>query len=100
MYSCDLTWAAEFVRAMTPDSVAGVRRQANARHQVISCVTKASACHHILHANHWHRLLEILAIIGVKCNITTFNDVYRLIVNMLYCGRISFNGFKHADINR
>ena len=34
----------------------------------------------------------------VKCNITTFNYVCRFIVNMFYCDRILFNGFKHAAI--
>ena len=38
-------------------------------------VTRASACHHTLNDNHWHRLLEIPAMIGVKSNITTFNYV-------------------------
>ena len=33
---------------------------------IISCVTKAPACHHILHVNHWHCLWEIPPIIGVK----------------------------------
>ena len=51
--------------------------------QVISCVTKASVCRYILNANHWHRLWEVPAIIGVvKSNIKTFNYVCRFIVNM------------------
>ena len=58
------------------------------RRQINSCVTKASACHHTLQANHWHRLWEILGIIGVKNNIRNFNYVCKLIVNMFYCGRI------------
>ena len=66
--------------------------------QEISCVTRASACHHALNGNHWHRLLEIPAIIGVKSNITTFNYVCRFCVNMFYCGRNRFNEFKHADM--
>ena len=69
-----------------------------ARCQVISCVTKASACHHTRHANHRHRSYEFLAIIGIKDNIKTFNYVCRLIVNMFYCGGILFHDFKHADI--
>ena len=53
---------------------------------------------YLLNANHWHRLWEIPAITGVKSNITTFNYISRLIVNIFYCSRIIFNGFKHADI--
>ena len=49
--------------------------------QVISCVTKVSACHHTLHANHWHRLWKIPLIIAVKCNVTTFIKVLRFVVN-------------------
>ena len=37
-----------------------------ARRQVISCVTKASACHHTLHANHWHCLRKIPPMIADK----------------------------------
>ena len=36
------------------------------RRQVISCVTKASACHHTLHGNHWRCLWKIPPIIAVK----------------------------------
>ena len=56
--------------------------------QIISCVTKASACHRTLHPNHWHRLWEILAIIDVKSIIVTFKYVCRFIANMLDCGGI------------
>ena len=69
-----------------------------ARCQEISCVTRASACHHTLNGNHWHRLLEILAIIGVTSNITTLNYVCKFFVNMFYCGRNRKNEFKHADM--
>ena len=62
--------------------------------QEISC----SACHHTLSGNHWHRLLKIPAIIGVKSNITTFNYVCRFCVNMCYSGRNRFNEFNHADM--
>ena len=48
-----------------------------ARCQEISCVTRASACHHTLNDKHWHRLLETPAIFGVKSNITIFNYVCR-----------------------
>ena len=69
-----------------------------ARCQDISCVTGANACHHALNDNHWHRLLEIPAIIGVKSNITIFNNVCIFFVNKFYCGRNRFNEFKHADM--
>ena len=67
-------------------------------HKEISCVTRAIACHHTLNVNHWHRLLEIPAIIGVTSNITTFNYVCRFFVNMFYCGRNRKNEFKHAGM--
>ena len=54
------------------------------RCQVISCATKASACHHTLNVDHWHRLWEIPANTGVKSNIATFNRISRFILNMLY----------------
>ena len=69
-----------------------------ARRQVISCVTKASACHHTLHANHWHCLWKFPPIIAVKSNVTTFIQVLIFVVNMFYCGRVAFIVFKHADI--
>ena len=72
----------------------GLNKATYARCQEISCVTRASA----LNDNHWHRLLEIPAIIGVKSNITIFNYVCRFFVNMFYCGRNRFNEFKHADM--
>ena len=68
------------------------------RHPVISCVTKASACHHTLHANHWHCLWNISPIIAVKTNVTTSIKVLRFVVNLFYCGRVAFTVFKHADI--
>ena len=66
--------------------------------QVIPCVTKVSACHHTLHANHWHCLWKIPPIIAVKSKVTTFIQVLRFIVNMFYCGRAAFTVFKHIDI--
>ena len=60
------------------------------RRQVITCVTKASACHYTLYANHWHPLREIPPIIGVKSNIITVNQVRKFIVNMIYYGRFIF----------
>ena len=45
-------------------------------------------CRHTLNGNHWHRLLEIPAIIGVKNNITTFNHVCRFFVNMFFAVEI------------
>ena len=51
-------------------------------------VIRASTCHHTLNGNHWHRLLEIPATIGVTSNITTFN----------YVCRFTVNEFKHADM--
>ena len=54
-----------------------------ARCQEMSCVTRASACHHTLNDKHWHRLLEIPAIFGVKSNITIFNYVCRFFVNII-----------------
>ena len=65
--------------------------------QVISCLTKAIACHHTSNANQWHRLWGIPATIDVIGNITTFNNIYRFIVNMFYCGRIPFHEFEHID---
>ena len=59
---------------------------------------KASACHHVLHTNHWHYLWKIPPIIAVKSNVSTFIQVFRLIANMFYCGRVAFTVFKHADI--
>ena len=44
----------------------GLNQYTYARCQVISCATKATACHHTLNANHWHRLWEIPAITGAK----------------------------------
>ena len=60
----------------------GLNYATYARCQVMSCVTKVGVCHHSLHANHRHHSYEILAVTGVKCNITTFNNVCRLIVNI------------------
>ena len=77
---------------------AGLIRLAYARRQVIWCVTKASACHYTLHANHWHCLWKISPIIAVKSFVTTSIQVLRFVVNMFYCGRIAFTVFKHADI--
>ena len=65
--------------------------------QVISCLTKAIACHHTSNANQWHRLWGIPATIDIIGNITTFNNVYRFIVNMFYCGRIPFHEFELID---
>ena len=65
--------------------------------QVISCVTKASACHHTLHANHCHYLWKIPPIIAVKSNVTTFIQILRFVVNMFYHGRVDFTVFKHAE---
>ena len=61
-------------------------------------VTKGSASHNTLNANHWHNLLEIPSIIGVKSNITTFTYVCRFFVNMFYCGRIIVDGFEPVDV--
>ena len=61
-------------------------------------VAKVSAYHHTLNANHCLYLWEILAIIGVKSNITTFSYFCRFIVNMFYCGRILLSRFNPADI--
>ena len=69
-----------------------------ARCQVISCVTKASACHHTLHANHWHCLWKIPPIVAVKSNVTTSIQVLRFVVNMFYCGMVASTVFKYADI--
>ena len=69
-----------------------------ARRQVISCVTKASACHHIIHANHRHCLWKIPLIIAIQSNVTTFIKVLRFVVNMFYCGWVTFTVFKQADI--
>ena len=63
-----------------------------------SCVLRRLACHHTLHANHWHCLWIILATIGVKINITIINCVCRLTVNLFYCGRILFSDFKRTNI--
>ena len=41
---------------------------------------------------------EVETFLVLATLIATFNYVCRLIVNMFYCGRILFNGFKHADI--
>ena len=72
------------------------------RCQVMSCVsiTKASACHHILHGNHWHLLWEIPPIIVLKSNVTAVNWFLRFVANMFYCDRTVFTAFKHADIKR
>ena len=51
-----------------------------ARRQIISCVTKASACHYILHANHWYCLWKIHTITDVKSNVTTFIQVNIFVV--------------------
>ena len=56
-----------------------------ARRQVISRVTQASACHHTVHANHWHRLWEIPPIIAVKSNAKIVNLVFRFVVSMFHC---------------
>ena len=64
----------------------------------VKCVTKASACHHTLHANHWHCLWKFPRIVAVKSNVTTFIQVLRFVVNMFYYGRVAFTVFKHADI--
>ena len=66
--------------------------------EVFSCVAKARGCHHTLHANHWHCLWKIPPIIAVKSNVTTFIQVLRFVVNIFYCGRVTFTVFKHADI--
>ena len=76
----------------------GLNKAISDRRQVISCVTKASVCHHTLNANRLHRLWEIPANIGVKSNIKTYNHICRCILNMFYCKRIILNWFKHADV--
>ena len=68
----------------------GLNEATYARRQVISCVTKPSACHHTLHANHWHCLWNISPIIAVKSTVTTSIKVLRFVVNMFYCGRVAF----------
>ena len=75
-----------------------IRLYIYARRQVISCVTKASACHHTLHANHWHCLWKIPPITAVKSNVSTFIKVIWLVVNIFHWGRVAFTVFKHADI--
>ena len=60
--------------------------------QAISCVTKASACHHAVHANQCTS-----QIIAVKSNVTTVIQIPRFVVNMFYYGRVVFIVFKHAD---
>ena len=67
---------------------------------VVGRSARASTCHHTLNGNHWNRLLEIPAIIGVPSNITTFNYICRFFVpvNMFYCGRNRKIEFKHADM--
>ena len=65
----------------------GLNYATYARCQEIPYVTRASACHHALNDNYWHRLLEIPTIIGVESNITIFNHVCRFFLNMFYCGR-------------
>ena len=74
------------------------QRATYARRQVISCVTKASTCHHTLHTNHWHCLWKIPPIVAGKSNVTTFIQVLRFVVNMFYCGRVAFTIFKHANM--
>ena len=69
-----------------------------ARRLAISCVRKASACHHTLHANLWHCLWKILPIIAVKKQRRNFHSSYQIRCYMFYCGRIAFTVFKHADI--
>ena len=69
-----------------------------ARRQVISYVTKASACKHTFHTHHWHRLLEILPISFVNDNIASVSKVHRFIVNMFYYGRIVLTRFEIANI--
>ena len=64
------------------------QRTTYARCQVISRVTKTSACNRILIINHWHRLWEIPATTGIKSNITAFNYICPFIVSFI------FNGFK------
>ena len=78
-----ITWLCGFWRKMTlifPGS--GLNWATYARRQVILCVTKASACHHTLHPNHWHCLWKIPPNIAVESNITTFIKVLRFIVNV------------------
>ena len=88
-----ITWLCGFWREMI--SIFPWQRATYARRQVISCLTKASACHNTLHANHWHCLLKIIA---VKNNVTTFIQILRIVVNMFYCGRVAFTVFKHTNI--
>ena len=76
----------------------GLNKPSYARRQVIPCVTKVSACHHTLHANHWHCLWKNASIIAVKSNVTTFIQVLRFVVNIFYCERVAFTVPKHADI--
>ena len=68
----------------------GLNQATYARCQEILCVTRASACHHALIDNQWHRLLEIPAIFVVKSSITIFNYVCKLFVSMFYCGKNIF----------
>ena len=69
------------------------------RRQLILCVTKASACHHTLYANHRDCLWKIPPIIAGKGNATTFIQVLRFSVNMFYFGRVALTVvLKHADI--
>ena len=76
-----ITWLCGFWREMT--SIfhgSGLNQATYARRQIISCVIKASACHHTLHADHWHCLWKIPPIIAVKSNVTTFIQVLRIVV--------------------
>ena len=94
-----ITWLCGFWRKLHQFyHSSGLNWATYARCQEILRVTRASACHHTLYGNYWHRLLEIPAIICVKNNITTFNYVCRSFVNMFYCGRNRKNEFKHADM--
>ena len=76
----------------------GLNKDTYAQRHVISCVMKASACHHTLHYNHWHCLSKIPPIIAVKSNFTIFIQVLRFIVNRFYCCSVAFTVFKPADI--
>ena len=57
-----------FWREMTTFHGSGINKPTYARRQVISFVTKASACHHTFHANHWHCCWKVPPIIAVKSN--------------------------------
>ena len=78
MFSLICTW----INAWVNNREAGDLRRHRAHYDVI------------VMDSHWHRSFEILVIVGIKSNITTFSCICRLIVNMFYYVATHFNGFK------